>query len=894
MKMNLKYSLLPFLLLLTFSSQAQIDLDFSHKRGFYNESVDLEILSEDQSVVIRYTLDGEEPTISDGMLYSGSINISTTTVVRAIGFVDGADTSKIYTHSYLYLEDVIQQTATIADWPNNTYSLGGSGSAQHDYEMDPNIVSSPLYSDDLIKGLTDIPSLSIVMPKSDFWTMYDGNAEMKTSIELLYAADPLMNEQEDAGIEPHSHDRLKRSMRLSFKKEYGAGKWESNIFRNSVLGTESATNTFDRIVLRGGNNRAWTRNWNEDRTAFTRDEWYRQSQIASSGIGSHGTFVHLYVNGLYWGIYNPVERPDESFSSSYLCGEKEDWFAVSHGGNQGGDNTRYNYMMNTILDNDLSLNENYTELKEYLDVSKFSDYVILSWMTGVQDWPGNNWWGGNSNNPAGPFMYFGWDNEWSWDVSNNSNNGAWVHPAFRSNDLNGQNSAKVFNRVKFNEDFMIAFADRVYKLCFNDGSMTDENSRARWNTLNSNIKDAVVAESARWGDAIDDGITRTRDVHWQNEVDRLDELMDGNVQQLMDALYEENYYPTIDPPLFQNTDVDIEVQELSIPNNYSINLVNPNSEGEIYYTLNGIDPRASGGELDPAAITFTDVAISIDHSLTLLARVKVGSEWSALHCLHLYVQSDLSMIKITEIMYNPIDFGAISSSDLEFLEIKNTSTSSIADLSGVRIFNGVKFDFPIGTKLEPQAFAVIASDTSALVQKCPGIEMIGEYKGQLRNSGEQIEFMNFVGDTIIQVKYDDELPWPIEADGDGHSLVSSKINPIGNQENPTDWIASFDDDCGSPGADDLLATSQKLTEEILSRIIVYPNPALTNSLLTIKSGKEIENIELFNLYGQKIPIRLVSQQNNKFELMGPVYSGMYIIRIHHADGKIQIRSIMIK
>jgi len=182
--------------------------------------------------------------------------------------------------------------------------------------MDPEIVFSPQYSEDIITGLKDIPSLSIVMPRDDFWEIYDGESERGTSIELLYAADPDRNEQIDGGIEPHSHNRLKRSMRLSFKAIYGETKWESDIFRNAIIGGDNAVDEFDRIVLRAGNNRAWSRNWNEDRTAFTRDEWFRQSQIAASGIGSHGTFVHLYVNGLYWGLYNPVERPDESFTSS--------------------------------------------------------------------------------------------------------------------------------------------------------------------------------------------------------------------------------------------------------------------------------------------------------------------------------------------------------------------------------------------------------------------------------------------------------------------------------------------------------------------------------------------------------------------------------------------------
>jgi len=806
---NVVISMLICLLFLSFTQQveAQAKLAFSQERGFSDAPFNLTITAEDPSATIRYTLDGAEPSTNSGEIYNGSISVQTNTVLRAIGYIIGVDTSKVYTHTYIFINDVINQPENIAGWPNNSYDIGaGSATAVHDYEMDPAIVNSPLYNADLIKGLTDIPSMSIVMPKDDFWEINDGTAEKKTSIELLYADDPTLNEQEDGGIEAHSHDRLKRSYRLSFKNIYGAGDWDSDIFRNAVMGSETAENEFDRIVLRGGNNRAWSRNWNTDRTAFTRDEWMRQSQIAASGIGSHGTFVHLYINGLYWGLYNPVERPDESFTSTYLGGEKEDWFAVSHGGDQGGNDNRYDYMKNDLLNKDLTNSNNYDELKSYLDVDKFSDYLLLSWMTGVQDWPNNNWWGGNRNNPAGPFMFFAWDNEWSWDVTKSANNGAWVHPDFRSNDTGGRNSALVFNKVKVNEDFMMSFVDRVYKLCLNDGAMTDDNSRQRWSALNNHIKNAVVAESARWGDGINDGETRTRDEHWQNEVDRLDGLMNGNVQRLIDALRAEDYYPTTEPPLFENNGAAIEVQELSVSSGFTIDLDNPNNTGVIYYTTNGVDPRMSGGEVSADAISYSNEGIAVTNSTTLLARVKNGNEWSALHSLNLIVQQDLSWIKLTEIMYNPgdfsEDFGIVAGTELEFLEIKNTSSSLSLDISGLQISDGVEFTFPIGTIMNPQSFLVIASNAVALASKCPNIPIFGEYEGALSNGGEKIEFTTSEGERIIYVEYDDIDPWPTAADGNGYSLVSSNVNPIGSQDGFSVWKLSSDNVCGSPGADE--------------------------------------------------------------------------------------------
>ena len=36
------------------------------------------------------------------------------------------------------------------------------------------------------------------------------------------------------------------------------------------------------------------------------------------GPDRHGTWVNLYINGIYWGLYNPTEYPDSNFAADYL------------------------------------------------------------------------------------------------------------------------------------------------------------------------------------------------------------------------------------------------------------------------------------------------------------------------------------------------------------------------------------------------------------------------------------------------------------------------------------------------------------------------------------------------------------------------------------------------
>ena len=47
--------------------------------------------------------------------------------------------------------------------------------------------------------------------------------------------------------------------------------------------------------MRAGNNRSWARNWNANRTCYTRDEWYRVSQQVISGVVEARTTIAAAV-----------------------------------------------------------------------------------------------------------------------------------------------------------------------------------------------------------------------------------------------------------------------------------------------------------------------------------------------------------------------------------------------------------------------------------------------------------------------------------------------------------------------------------------------------------------------------------------------------------------------
>ncbi len=127
---------------------------------------------------------------------------------------------------------------------------------------------------------------------------------------------------------------------------------------------------------------------------------------------------------------------------------------------------------------------------------------------------------------------------------------------------------------------------------------------------------------------------------------------------------------------------------------------------------------------------------------------------------------------INEIMYNP------QTPDASFIEIYNRSQSFAFNVSGWRI-NGIGFTFKPGSIISPGEYVVIAKDAAAVTAAFGStVPIFGTFDGQLDNGGETITLLKPAGDpnseaddlVVDKVKYDDQAPWPVQADGFGPSL----------------------------------------------------------------------------------------------------------------------------
>jgi hypothetical protein len=241
--------------------------------------------------------------------------------------------------------------------------------------------------------------------------------------------------------------------------------------------------------------------------------------------------------------------------------------------------------------------------------------------------------------------------------------------------------------------------------------------------------------------------------------------------------------------------------------------------------------------------------ITINESTHLKARTFYNGTWSALSELSLLVTGDFSDLKITEIHYHPVNQNGIQDSVFEFIELKNTGTSTL-NLEEVQFTEGIRYRFPSESYLRPQEFVVLASN-SRYFYELYNFMPFDQYNGQLDNGGEELVLLSPDKDTLCYLTYDDENDWPLPPDGEGKSLVPIEMNPSGDQKLPSSWRSSYNIG-GSPGADDIYS-SGKSSSEIITVYQNYPNPfsEITTIPYQLHSGASVK-ITVFNLSGKPV------------------------------------------
>ena len=646
----------------------------THEGGFFEAPISVSLLPDEATDIIYYTLDMSTPGPENSGIADGPIQISATSVLRAVANRLGHEPSAVSTHTYLFIDDVIRQSPDGSAPPG--FPSQRIKNKQMNYGMDPDIVNDPLYGPQLRDALLDLPSVSIVTDPANLFdpetgiyvnSRGEGRAwERPASFELLHP-NGSAGFQVNAGLRirggaSRSPGNPKNSFRFIFRREYGPGK-----LRYPLFGSEGVEE-FDKIDLRTNQNFVWHRNLSRaPENTFLRDVLSRDTERDMGHLYSRSRYYHLYLNGQYWGLFQSEERIDPDFAASYRGGGPGDydsikvdrgfiqtptgwrgkavpfeiyaaegemdtwrqiwgWAGQSRRGQYLADNDDYFY----LLGQDEHGNRD-PDRRALVDEANLIGYMLLKLFSSDHDgpisfWQGfimpNNVYALYNRNAEDGFFFLTHDNEFAFHVTGvpeyDNRNGPWL----AGETFETSNPHWLHNQMATNAEYRNRFADAAHQALFNNGVLTAEACLARMREREAQIELAIIAESARWGDTLK--ATPFTKADWEAAVAKLEDFLRHRGPIVVQQFREVGLYPTSDPPEIivtgSGTDGDPAL----------VSIEKPNPGGKVFLTLDGSDPREIGGAINPFAFTYKK-PVALPHLATRVrARFWREGEWGVL------------------------------------------------------------------------------------------------------------------------------------------------------------------------------------------------------------------------------------------------------------------------
>lgn len=644
---------------------------FSVQHGFYTATQTVNLATTTPGAIIVYTTNGSTPavnaslSVTNGILYSGPIAVSSTTMLRAMAFKTGFRPSFITASTYVFLNDIIAQSPTgqvPAGW-----AVNGLNGQEMDYGIDPDIIN--LYGAQAVKdSLAAIPSISITTDLANLFDPTTGiyvNADNRGRSWERASTVELINPDGTAGFTVNAGLRIrggysrgdfnpKHAFRFYFRGEYGDSKL------NYALFGDEGVSEFDVLDLRTAQNYSWSGGGNIQNT-FTREEFARLLQGQLGEPYTRSRYYHLYLDGQYWGLYETQERVEEFYGESYFGGNEADYDVVKAGvadvggtelssGNELAWRQLFDYGEALAANPSGNANLYWTmqglnpdgtrnaSLPVLLDVDNLIDFMMVIFYTGGYDTGlsqfignnvANNWFGIYNRVTADRgFQYFIHDNEHSLGA------GSTIHGTVsidRTGPFNNGNQSVFdqFNPQYLHQDLLASpeykqrFIDKAQEYFFNGGLLTPAANIARMNSLVVQVDPAIIAESARWGDA--QVTTPLNKSTWQAESNWIiNTYFPARSSIVLSQLRGDGLSTSFSAPIFSRFGG-------AVPANYPLTMTG--GTGTIYFTTDGVtDPRAIGGAVNssPAVRTYTG-AVPISGTTTVMARLRISNgQWSGL------------------------------------------------------------------------------------------------------------------------------------------------------------------------------------------------------------------------------------------------------------------------
>jgi hypothetical protein len=350
--------------------------------GFYTSTQTVSMSVTDQSLTIRYTTNGSEPTTAS-TAYTGPITVSQTTVVRARAFSSNPQIGPGFIETNTYFINVTHQ----------------------------------------------IPVVSVC--GTQLATLFGGSWGLRpVGVMEYFESDGSFIEEVVGDFNKHGNDSWAYPQRgVDFVGRDEAGYNEA---LNHQLFITTPRTEFKRLILKAGAND----NYPFSNGAHIRDAYVQSiSQLGGLDLDERSsTFVAVYLNGEYWGLYDIREKADDhDFTAFYYDQSRQFKGSANHIHylkTWGGTWTEYGApaaqpswvaLRNFVLNNNMGDAANFQYVSDNFNWQSLIDYFVVGSVTVCADWLNWNtaWWRGTD--PDGDAL--GWRYV-LWDMDNTFGHGA--------------------------------------------------------------------------------------------------------------------------------------------------------------------------------------------------------------------------------------------------------------------------------------------------------------------------------------------------------------------------------------------------------------------------------------------------------------------------------------
>ena len=794
--------------------------------GFYDGLISLSIdenYSENDDIPsIYYTTDGSIPTSNSSLLNGNKIDLFRTGIIRLRAIENNALPSPIQTETYFIQQRHDLPVISISTHPRNLWSdeegiyvvgnngIGGNGHEKANWNQDWEIpIGFEYYNRNGIREINTAAGAKIM----GGWSRLN----------------PM------------------KSLAIFFRSVYGLSEIDHKLFESKDI------SKFESIVLRNSGN-----DFTSQGHSMFRDGL--MSTLVNDTEIDNNAFQPsiVYLNGEYWGIHNIREKLNEHYVESNSNEESDNIDLIGNGGGLNhfaavhGTAEEYSSLLNYATSNPLFFSNFYEEVEKRLDIDNYIDYHIAQIYYANTDWPGNNtkiWRSRNNDGQWRWILYdtdFGFNLQYGGNVYHNTLNFAldpsgpgWPNPPW---------STQLFRQLFDSPIFRAKFANRTADL------MNSAFKPSYVHSVIDSLSNLIESEMPRHMNTVTPAGAYGGSVEeWYNQIG----LMKNFGTQR--PTYIENAYtqqinqggklgvgPLRDVTIRQpdkNRGV-VYVNRLLIDENISLELSNGLVWTGKYFSDVDLPIRAlarKGYEF----VGWTGDIISNNPNITITAGVNIAANFGP--------ASSENEIVITEIMYNSDD--EIDSGD--WVEIYNNKNTDV-DLTNWILKDeddDHEFLFSDGAILKSGEYALIVRDSVKFKEVYDhSVDILGEMNFGLAGGSDEVRIFDNFGVIIDSVSYDDEAPWPVEADGQGYSLELIDIES--DNSKAESWQASKYLQ-GSPGVvNGFSVNNEKRHTELPSTYHLYqnyPNPFNPSTWIEFVIPKAtFVKIEIYSSVGQKV------------------------------------------